>query len=252
VVAMFNDEAGAQHAPVAAQMGSLDRRGSPPSSSGPARSRARCAIDWSPRLRHDHRGGPAADLDAPLRLTTRHPRDRHPAEAELPAAARQVHAPPQRSHDTQFVYNTRAISTGSGTLFVHGSFFTPLPDALESCFFFPIVMRRRGGEGGSGGVAGVGNFRDDAGRFLKTGRAGVTMPLMTAPIDGESCGADAKATAAEVMRSKHASRSLPSGSVRESSRHSARPRNVRRDASKIQICVAFVFCERFGHYALSR
>lgn len=50
---------------------------------------------------------------------------------------------PQWWHDTQFAYNTRAISTWSGTLFSRKSFFTPLSDASESCFFFPIVMRWR-------------------------------------------------------------------------------------------------------------
>jgi hypothetical protein len=31
---------------------------------------------------------------------------------------------------------------GSGTLFGRRSFFTPLLDTSESCFFFPMVMRR--------------------------------------------------------------------------------------------------------------
>jgi hypothetical protein len=44
----------------------------------------------------------------------------------------------------------------------------PLPDASESCFFFPMVMRwRTAGRGGSGDVGGAANGRDDAGQLLR-------------------------------------------------------------------------------------
>jgi hypothetical protein len=39
--------------------------------------------------------------------------------------------------------HTHSISTGSGTLFGRASFFAPLQDTSESCFFFPMVMQWR-------------------------------------------------------------------------------------------------------------
>jgi hypothetical protein len=63
--------------------------------------------------------------------------------------------------------HTHSISTGSGTLFGRASFFAPLRDTSESCFFFPMVdAAARGGEGGIGGVGGVGNGKDDVHRLL--------------------------------------------------------------------------------------
>jgi hypothetical protein len=84
---------------------------------------------------------PTPDLRAPRRLTTGHQWDMHPTVAEPPATPRQVHVP-QRSHTTQFACSTRATSTGSATLFGRVSFLVLLPDASESCFFFPMAGRR--------------------------------------------------------------------------------------------------------------
>jgi hypothetical protein len=42
-------------------------------------------------------------------------------------------------HGVQLWCMSRATSTGSGTLFVRSAFLVSLPDASESCFFFPMV-----------------------------------------------------------------------------------------------------------------
>jgi hypothetical protein len=85
------------------------------------------------------------DLGGPLRLGMRHGRDQHPEVADLvicqPPPGRCTS--PQRWHDIQFRYINHAMSTRSSTLFGRSSFFTPLPNASESCFFFLMVMRWR-------------------------------------------------------------------------------------------------------------
>jgi hypothetical protein len=80
-----------------------------------------------------------------------------------------------------FAYNTGAISTGSGTLFNRRSFFMPLSDASESCFFFPMVMRRRAVVRMGAEVSVVWTMAGMmAAAFLKAKSTRVTMPLMAA------------------------------------------------------------------------
>jgi hypothetical protein len=63
---------------------------------------------------------------------------------------------------------SRATLTGSGTLCVLCAFLVPLSDASKSFFYFPMEMPWRAAvRGGSGGVSGVGDARDDASRLLR-------------------------------------------------------------------------------------
>jgi hypothetical protein len=64
----------------------------------------------------------------------------------------------QLPHGIKFSCITRTMSMVSGTLFARTSLSTLLPDASKSLFYFPIMMMRRGGEGGTGGVCDVGDM----------------------------------------------------------------------------------------------